>query len=62
MSSLLNALEPELKNTLLENIHRGSFEISINYKRLKIEDASFRMDEGKINSFIKQLNSFSFVK
>ena len=59
MSSLLNALESELKNTLLENIHRGSFEISINYKRLKVEDASFRMDEEKIKSFVEQLNGFA---
>ena len=57
MSSIFNPIESEFKNKLLDVFTRGSFEISINYKRIVKENHSFRIDQEKINDFISQLTA-----
>jgi len=59
MSSLFNPLEMGFKNTIATELKRGSFEVSINYKKTKITEHSFSLDAEKISQFITQIKLLS---
>ncbi len=53
MSSVFNVLEMELKNYLEENCKRGTFDISINFKKSEVQKTDFKIDIEKINSALE---------
>jgi len=55
MSSLFNSLEIELRNKLEEEFKRGSFDISITYKKIEKAGQDFQVDIGKVSSYLNLL-------
>jgi uncharacterized protein (TIGR00255 family) len=55
MSNLFNPLEMGFKNVIAKKLKRGSFEIIINYKKLKSSEHIFSLDAEKISSFVDQI-------
>jgi len=55
MSSLFNSLEIELRNKLEEEFKRGSFDISITYKKIEKSGQDFQVDLVKVSSYLNLL-------
>ena len=56
MGSVFSSVEMELKEAISQKMIRGSFEISINYKKVATQETTFRLDREKISSFIQQIS------
>ena len=56
MGSVFSSAEMELKELITSRMKRGSFEISVNYKKVSVQDMSFRLDKNKIAGFISQIS------
>ena len=52
MSSLFNSLEIDLKSQLEAEFRRGSFDISISYKKMDKAGTEFQIDTKKVEAFI----------
>lgn len=52
MSSLFNCIELELRSKLEAEFKRGSFDVSISYKKNEKPQAEFHVDPKKVESFI----------
>ncbi len=59
MSSIFNSIEMELKNQLVSNFKRGSFDISVNYKKAEGASKIDDLDMEKIEDFIKLMKEAS---
>lgn len=57
MGSVFSSAEMELKELITRKLKRGSFEISVNYKKISAQDMSFRLDNNKIAGFISQISA-----
>lgn len=57
MSSLFNPLEMAFKNAIATKLKRGSFDIIVNYRKLKTANHSFSLDITKISEFISQIKN-----
>lgn len=55
MSSMFNSLEIELRSKLENEFKRGSFDISINYKKAEKEVTEFQVDPAKVESYLKMM-------
>ncbi|MGE3609283.1 MAG: YicC/YloC family endoribonuclease [Bacteriovoracaceae bacterium] len=53
MSSLFNPIELELRSKLEAEFRRGSFDISVSYKKNEKEVSEFQVDENKVEDFFK---------
>jgi uncharacterized protein (TIGR00255 family) len=53
MSSLFNSLELDLRSKLEAEFRRGSFDISVSYKRMDKAGIDFQVDEKKIEDYLK---------
>lgn len=60
--STLNEYETVFKGEVTKEFNRGSFEIGINYKRISVDNNSFKIDENKINTFVETLSNFQILK
>ena len=61
MSNLLNPLESKFKETISEQLKRGSFEIIVNYKKIKSSDHLFNLDKDKIANFVKKIKDIEKI-
>lgn len=52
MSSLFNSQELELRSKLDNEFRRGSFDVSVSYKKVEKGETSFQVDPKKVESFI----------
>lgn len=52
MSSLFNSLELDLRSQLENEFRRGSFDISVSYKKLEKGSTEFQVDPNKVSAFI----------
>ena len=52
MSSLFNALELDLRSKLEQDFRRGSFEVSVTYKRNEKAIAEFQIDPKKVEAYL----------
>ncbi len=55
MSNLFNPLEMDLKSKLAQKLKRGSFEIIVNYKKIKTDEQEFALDSAKVSAFVAQI-------
>lgn len=55
MSNLFNPLEMDLKSKLAKKLKRGSFEIIVNYKKIKTDEQELALDSAKISAFVAQI-------
>lgn len=55
MSSIFNSLELELRSRLEQEFRRGSFDISISYKRNEKAQAQFQVDPLKVEAYLDLL-------
>ena len=55
MSSLFNSLEIDLKSQLEAEFRRGSFDISISYKKMDKSGTDFQIDTNKVEAFIAMM-------
>ncbi|HXH32588.1 MAG TPA: YicC/YloC family endoribonuclease [Bacteriovoracaceae bacterium] len=55
MSSLFNALELDLRSKLESDFRRGSFDISISYKRKEKAVTEFQVDPNKVEAFLRMM-------
>lgn len=56
MGSIFSAQELQLRKQIDENFSRGSFEVSINYKRSENNQKIFDLDEVKVKSFVDSVS------
>ncbi len=56
MSSLFNSLELELRSMLEGEFRRGSFDISISYKRNEKTSTEFQIDPAKVSAYLKLMS------
>jgi uncharacterized protein (TIGR00255 family) len=56
MSSLFNSLELELRSMLEKEFRRGSFDISVSYKRNEKASAEFQVDPNKVAAYLKLMS------
>mgnify|MGYP001174997482 CR=1 FL=1 len=56
MSSLLNPLEASFKSSISNEMKRGSFEVSINLKKLKVNNQFFSIDHEKVKKYVEELS------
>ena len=59
MGQVFNALEIPLKKKLEKVFKRGSFEVSVNYKKNQKLNTEFELDHKKIEAFINDMKSIS---
>jgi uncharacterized protein (TIGR00255 family) len=52
MSSLFNSLELDLRSKLENDFRRGSFDISVSYKKTEKASAEFHVDPKKVEAFL----------
>lgn len=52
MSSLFNSLEIDLRSQLEAEFRRGSFDISISYKKIERPAAEFQVDTAKVEAYL----------
>ncbi len=57
MPSFLSSIEIELRKQMDQYFKRGTFDISINTKKVEIENNNFDIDEIKVNEFIRKIKS-----
>jgi uncharacterized protein (TIGR00255 family) len=55
MSSLFNSLEIDLRSQLEAEFRRGSFDISISYKKNEKAAGEFQVDPAKVEAFLKMM-------
>jgi uncharacterized protein (TIGR00255 family) len=55
MSSLFNSMEIDLRSKLEAEFKRGTFDISVNYKRAEKAQAEFHVDPNKVAAYIDLL-------
>lgn len=55
MSSLFNSQELEIRSKLEKEFHRGSFDVSVSYKKADKGEASFQVDPSKVEAYINLL-------
>ena len=55
MSSMFAPIEMDLKKTLGESFHRGSFDIFINYKRSENNTKFDDIDPAKVKNFLEMM-------
>jgi uncharacterized protein (TIGR00255 family) len=53
MSSLFNSLELDLRSRLEQDFRRGSFDISVSYKKNDKAVAEFQVDTAKVEAYLK---------
>jgi uncharacterized protein (TIGR00255 family) len=53
MSSLFNSLEIELRSKLENEFKRGSFDISVSYKKNEKSQVEFQIDTAKVESYLE---------
>lgn len=53
MSSIFNPIELELRSKLENEFRRGSFDVSVTYKRTEKEVNEFQVDPNKVEDFLK---------
>jgi uncharacterized protein (TIGR00255 family) len=53
MSSLFNSIELELRSLLEGDFRRGSFDISVSYKRNEKAHTEFQVDPAKVSAYLK---------
>lgn len=53
MSSLFNAVELELRSRLENEFRRGSFDISVSYKKVEKEHTEFQIDTKKVEAYLR---------
>lgn len=59
MSSHLSSCELDLRNLINDSFKRGSFDISINYKKVDSATKFDELDELKVKAFIEKIKSIS---
>lgn len=59
MSSLFSPIELDLKKALQKRFKRGSFEVSLNYKRSEQNSKYDDIDQGKVTDFLKRMKELS---
>jgi len=59
MGQVFNALEIPLKKKLEKVFKRGSFEVSVNYKKNQKLNTEFELDHNKVEAFINDVKSIS---
>lgn len=52
MSSLFNSIEIELRSKLEQEFRRGSFDVSISYKKMDKSGVDFQIDTKKVEAFL----------
>jgi uncharacterized protein (TIGR00255 family) len=55
MSSLFNSVELDLRSAMENEFRRGSFDISISYKKIEKAQAEFQVDPKKVEAFLQMM-------
>jgi uncharacterized protein (TIGR00255 family) len=55
MSSIFNSQELEIRSKLESEFRRGSFDVSVSYKKTERGEASFQVDPAKVEAYINLL-------